>query len=132
MPTPEDPCIEWLGRKDRDGYGVDPWEWRAHRMAWFIFNGPIPPGMCVCHSCDNRACINVNHLWVGSQLENARDMYAKGRNVNRNALKTHCVAGHEFTEANTYIAPGGWRQCRTCARRRVAEYNARKRAADAA
>jgi hypothetical protein len=52
---------------------------RAHRVAWTLVHGEIPKGMCVCHSCDVRNCINVDHLFLGTQGENLADMRLKGR-----------------------------------------------------
>lgn len=54
---------------------------KAHCWAYAIYRGNIPAGMCVCHSCDVARCINPDHLWVGTQLENVRDMVRKGRRV---------------------------------------------------
>ena len=51
----------------------------AHRLAWSIANGPIPPGAHVLHSCDNQLCCNPSHLSVGTHDDNMRDMAAKGR-----------------------------------------------------
>ena len=51
----------------------------AHRFVWEECFGPIPNGKVVCHSCDNRKCINPEHLWIGTQGDNLRDMYQKGR-----------------------------------------------------
>lgn len=53
-----------------------------HRLVYRIFNGPIKNGMCICHSCDNKQCINPKHLWMGSQADNLTDMYRKNRGRN--------------------------------------------------
>jgi HNH endonuclease len=53
--------------------------WRAHRFVWYMVNGPIPENMQVCHSCDVRNCIEIEHLFLGTGLDNSKDMVAKNR-----------------------------------------------------
>lgn len=75
-------CHEWPN-VTAFGYGrirIGAIDYCAHRVAWVIANGQeIGPNLCVCHSCDNRRCVNPEHLWLGSRRENMIDMYAKGR-----------------------------------------------------
>lgn len=54
----------------------------AHRESYKIFKGEIPKGKHICHSCDNKWCINPDHLWIGTQKQNIQDMIAKGRKPN--------------------------------------------------
>jgi hypothetical protein len=77
-------CWEWTGCKIRGGYGLA-WDGKkmkvAHRLSYEIHRGPIKNGMIACHVCDNPACINPDHLFLGSQAENIADMITKGRLV---------------------------------------------------
>lgn len=76
-------CLNWTA-SHRNGYGVFG-EYKkthdAHRLAWRLTHGDVPPGMCVCHKCDNRSCCNVSHLFLGTPLNNMRDKMSKGRQL---------------------------------------------------
>lgn len=78
-----DACWEWQGSRHPFGYGqsyfTKPVTALAHRVAWIIEHGAITSNQFVCHRCDNPPCVNPTHLFLGTQLDNMRDMNAKGR-----------------------------------------------------
>jgi hypothetical protein len=80
---PQGDCIVWTGsRKGGNGYGqmcISYKNHMVHRLAWEVAHGPIPPGLCVLHRCDNPPCIRPDHLFLGTHQENMADMVVKQR-----------------------------------------------------
>lgn len=75
-------CWLWNQALNQHGYGHCVHDWKltlAHRASYEEFRGPIPDGMLICHRCDVRACVNPDHLFIGTYTDNNRDMSAKGR-----------------------------------------------------
>lgn len=78
----EDECWNWNAGTDgteRGAFSFHGKPERAYRVAWILTNGEIPDGMSVCHKCDNPRCCNPKHLFIGTQADNALDMWNKGR-----------------------------------------------------
>lgn len=77
------PCLEWQGSRIPQGYGhirINPKKtMRTHRFAWIRGNGEIPPGIDVLHHCDNPPCCRLDHLFLGTDIDNVRDRKSKGR-----------------------------------------------------
>jgi hypothetical protein len=75
-------CWFWIAGGTKAGYGTFSYGGRqigAHCVSYILANGPIPDGLFVLHRCDNPACVNPDHLYVGTSKENTHDMMAKGR-----------------------------------------------------
>ena len=80
--TGSDDCWPWNGMKDQHGYGRVAYMtsiFKAHRIAFEMFHGPISDGMVIMHKCDNPNCVNPNHLQQGTQKQNMKDAANKGR-----------------------------------------------------
>ena len=119
-PEPNSGCWLWMGALHNDGYGVIRIGTRssgaikkAHRVSYETFIGTIPNGLEIDHLCRVRCCINPHHLEPVTPEVNR----LRGFGVSRlNEMKTHCVRGHEFTEANTLHFIHRGKECRRCKR----------------
>jgi hypothetical protein len=105
-----DQCLEWPYSTNDSGYGL---VWlngmarKAHRVSWSLVNGEIPKGMMVCHKCDNRICVNPNHLFIGTAKDNAVDSFNKGRQVRGGELNGRAkLMNYQVIEIKRLLAAG--------------------------
>ncbi len=85
----ENQCWLWCGGILKNGYGKLKFNGKSlsvHRVSYELFKGKIPEGLCICHNCpggDNKACVNPDHLWIGSAKQNSSDAKEKGRYIGK-------------------------------------------------
>lgn len=100
-----DGCWLWTAARNASGYGVFAFNVGAndirlaHRVAYELVRGPIPPGRIICHACDNPSCCRPEHLFEGSNQDNTDDLMAKGRYVPRRHAEGEAHAGAKLRRA---------------------------------
>lgn len=124
-------CWIWKRSLTDDGYGqisVMRGMIGCHRVSYHLFVGEVPDGLELDHLCRVRACCNPWHLEPVTGDENYRRGIAAVVAGSHQRSKTHCLKGHPYDEANTYVHPvTGHRWCRACRALRMRESNRRKR-----
>lgn len=121
-----DGCWEWQASRIHAGYGrtfVDGRAVSAHRRAYELTYGPIPPGLFVCHRCDNRACARPDHLFLGTPADNLADMVAKGRSLAGERNPHAKLTAEAVRSIRTRYAAGGITQLQLANEYGVAEAN---------
>jgi hypothetical protein len=108
-------CWNWIGAITRDGYGAfqvtSKKTIRAHRLSFEMSKGMIPVGLVLDHICNNKKCVNPEHLRAVTNWENIKRSNAI---CSVNARVTHCPKGHPYDDVNTYHLPKGGRGCKAC------------------
>lgn len=107
------PCIEFQGYRNEHGYGqvnrlIDG-QWRrvyVHREAWEKEHGPLAEDEKVLHSCDNPPCFNVEHLFVGTQMDNLTDMKSKGRQAKGSAVRNSRLTESDVVAIRKMLSEG--------------------------
>lgn len=121
VPEPNTGCWLWCGNRNKAGYGLvkrRPKVWLAHRLSWLLHRGGLCDQDKVLHRCDTPECVNPDHLFLGTQADNIRDMEAKGR------ARHPCRAAHgrsklsenDVAAIREEYAVGGIRQADLAAR----------------
>lgn len=127
---PNTGCWLWTADTLKNGYGRLKWkqkEWKAHRASWLFHYGD-PGKLYVCHKCDTPACVNPDHLFLGTAGDNRRDCSRKQRTANQK--KTHCPKGHAFSGNNLiYQSKYNRRVCKRCHQDNFNAWRRRKRKA---
>lgn len=98
-------CWNWIGGKSSSGYGaftINHKKYLAHRVSYALFVDTIPDGMEVCHSCDNKLCVNPSHLWSGTHQDNIDDKVRKNRQSHHTKSRGENNGKNKLTEQNIY------------------------------
>ena len=124
-------CWEWQGHRNSVGYGQGCFanrQWIVTRLVQCAVRGAFDRVLDVCHSCDNPACCNPDHLWLGTMKDNIRDARQKGRHFL--GARTECPKGHPYAPDNTAthvdIHGHSHRRCLTCERAKGRIWNEQK------
>ena len=105
-------CHNWKAATYKGGYGafrVNHKTYLAHRYAWSLANGPIPEGRLICHKCDNPKCVNIAHLYCGTNTDNVRDSWRRDRQPPR-IPQMYGVGNAKLHEGEIWLIRKLWRE----------------------
>lgn len=122
-------CWEWVGALSR-GYGQLTHKGKhqtAHRFSFEQLVEPIKDGMWVLHHCDNRCCVNPQHLYQGTPIDNRADMISRSRWEHPWASRESCARGHNYEQEGFRMASDGSRVCKACMREHMRAFRAKQK-----
>lgn len=110
IPEPNSGCWIWTGALHNTGYGtirISRKTWSSHRLSYFLSRGEVPPkGMFVCHHCDMKACVNPEHIYLGTHRDNTRDAVVREKMWHGRAINTAVLFEKDIAPIRGLLASG--------------------------
>lgn len=122
---PDTGCWDWKSSLNGKGYGqitFRGWHGTAHRFTYRVFRGSIKDGAWILHHCDNRRCVNPDHLYQGTPSDNRKDTLERSGWSHPYGMRSSCFAGHEYKDGTYRTAKDGSRVCRICMKQYMRNY----------
>ena len=129
-----DGCWNWLGSLNSNGYALIGYCGKTvllHRLTYELCNGVFDKKLCVLHKCDNRKCINPDHLFLGTKSDNMIDCANKNRQYRQKVKNLYCKQGHMIAGHNAIQSKSkdhSWTECRICRNETTKRYKLKRKA----